>query len=195
MHAASDSEKFTAASALCRISMHSPNVLQFVSDRAGFDKFQNGLFSGTLKTQQAFVTIFVTLLSNPVHAKRILLDQNLLKKLIRNLESSSLILRGKIYLLIAEVSIRSHDALLTCCELRMITHIERDSKKVFMGGKDNKELLEYVHQCLTVVVNNVVGVFPPIFDGMCFLKPCLHVQNMVNKLSAHSFQTVSNFMQ
>ena len=96
MHAASDAEKLTAASALCRISMHLPSVLQHVSERAGFEKFQTGLFTGPQKSQQAFVTIFMTLLSNPIQAKRIIQDRNLLQKLIHNIESSSFILRGKI---------------------------------------------------------------------------------------------------
>ena len=144
--------------------MHSPIIIQHVSDRAGFNNFQVGTHSGTQRTQQSFVTMFVSLLSSPTHAKRILQDQALLPKLILNLDSPSLVLKGKMYLLLAEMCVRSHTVLLACCEQRLIMHIEKDSRRV-MTGKDHKESLEYLHQCLTVVVNNVVKTIPRILEG------------------------------
>lgn len=144
--------------------MHSPVIIQHVSDRAGFNSFKVGAYTGKQRTQQSFVTMFVNLLSSPTHAKRILQDEQLITKLVQNLESPSFILKGKLYLLISEMCVRSHAALLLCCELRMITFIERDSRKV-LSGREQTESLEYVHQCLTVVVNNVVKTLPRILEG------------------------------
>lgn len=173
IHAASDIEKVTASSCLCRISMHSSTVVQHVSDRAGLNKFQDGLFSGTSKSQQAFVTIFVALLSSSIHAKRITQDHNLIQQLIHNLESASPVLRGKIYLLLAEMCVRSHDVLLLCCESRLIMFIERDSKKV--GGKEHSDLLVYVHKCLAMIVRTIVDIQPQIIEGRL---PSLHMPDI-----------------
>lgn len=172
IHAASDIEKVTASSCLCRISMHSSTVVQHVSDRAGLNKFQDGLFSGTSKSQQAFVTIFVALLSSSIHAKRITQDHNLIQQLIHNLESASPVLRGKIYLLLAEMCVRSHDVLLLCCESRLIMFIERDSKKV--AGKEHSDLLVYVHKCLAMIVRTIVDIQPQIIEGV------LHILSMIS---------------
>lgn len=155
----------TAASALCRVGLHAPLVVQHVSDRAGFDNFQVGAHTGKQRIQQAFVTIFVSILASPTHGKRIVQDVNLLGKLVQNLESPSLVLKGKLYLLLAEMCVRSHTVLLSCCEMRLITFIERDSRKV-LSGREQKENLEYVHQCLTIIVNNIVKTLPRILEGM-----------------------------
>ena len=149
--------------------MHTCTVLQHVCDRAGFNTFQKYVTSGTQRIQQSFVTIFVALLSSNNHAKRILQETSLIQKLLHNLEAASFILRGKIYLLLAEMCVRSHDVLMQCCELRLITHLERDGRKLLIGGKDNKEMLEYVHYCLAIVVNNIINSLPPILDSKYFI--------------------------
>ena len=153
--------------------MHSPLVIQHVSDRAGFDNFKTGITNGTTRTQQAFVTMFVCLLSSPNHCKRILSDTGLLSKLVQLLDHHSLVLKGKIYLLLAEMCARSHAVLLACCEQRMVMYMERDSKRVkqhVIGGgggfKDNSvEGLDYLHSCLVVIVSNILKTVPQIQQG------------------------------
>ena len=122
-------------------------------------------FLSLFLAQQAFTTICVGLLSNANHAKRILQDHQLIQKIVHNLETPSLVLRGKTYLLIAEMASRSHEALLVGCQARLITYIERDSRKLAGNSKGDKESLKYIHQCLTVVVNSLVAIIPVIVDG------------------------------
>lgn len=173
IHAAADTEKVTAASTLCRMSMHLSTVLQHVSDRAGFNTFQQCVVSGPQKCQQSFVTIFVCLLSSNNHAKRILQETSLIKKLMNNLESAPFILRGKVYLLVAEMCKRSHNTLLQCCELRLIAHLEKDGRRLLVGGKENKEVLNYLQQCLCVLLKCIVHLLSPIFESI------LHILDVV----------------
>lgn len=171
--------------------MHSPVVVQHVSDRAGFDNFKTGVVAvhtGSSRTQQAFVTMLVCLLASPNHCKRILGDSDLLAKLVQSLDQNhhhfhSVVLKGKVYLLLAEMCARSHSVLLACCEQRLVMYMERDSKRVkqhaLSGGvttgvKDNQagagtEGLEYLHQCLVMIVTNILKTVPQIQQGLFLL--------------------------
>ena len=167
--------------------MHSPVVVQHVSDRAGFDNFKTGVVAvhtGSSRTQQAFVTMLVCLLASPNHCKRILGDSDLLAKLVQSLDQNhhhfhSVVLKGKVYLLLAEMCARSHSVLLACCEQRLVMYIERDSKRVkqhALGGNATvgvkegagvgAEGLEYLHQCLVVIVMNILITVPKIQQGL-----------------------------
>ena len=148
--------------------MHSPMVTQHVCDRASFSTFQQGLFSGVQKTQQSFYTIFVLMLANPNHAKQMMQDQTFNKKVVHSLESSSTILRGKVYLLLAEMCGRSTEVILWCCENRLLTFIEKDTRKILNAAKDHKDhkdQVEYIQECLVVVASNIVSSVPKILEG------------------------------
>ena len=54
------------------------------------------MYLGSQRIQQAFVTVTVALLGNPVQSKRIVNNQATLAKFIHLLESPSFILRGKV---------------------------------------------------------------------------------------------------
>jgi len=148
-------------------------VLQHVSDRAGFNTFQQCVISGPQKCQISFVTIFVCLLTSNNHAKRILQQTSLIKKLMHNVESASFVLRGKMYLLLAEMCARSHDMFLQCCDLRLITCLEKDGRRLLSSAKENKEMLQYLQQCLLFLLRGVVHLLSPIFNGV------LHILEVV----------------
>ena len=74
---------------------------------------------------------------------------------------------------------RSHSVLLACCEQRLVMYIERDSKRVkqhALGGNATvgvkegagvgAEGLEYLHQCLVVIVMNILKTVPQIQQGL-----------------------------
>ena len=158
-----DVEKSTAASALSHLSMHSPTIIQHVSDRAGFNIFQEALFTGALQSQLSFITLFVTLLSSSIHCKRIMQEEGFLRRLVQSLDSPSYILHGKVYLLLSEMIVRSHEVLLNSCELKLIGYLEKNSRKVMTN--ENSEHSEYAHKCLGVLANIVITILPTIFEG------------------------------
>ncbi|XP_002163720.3 serine/threonine-protein kinase ULK4 isoform X1 [Hydra vulgaris] len=170
-HATTDIEKATAASALAHLSMHSPTIMQHVSDRAGFNVFQEALFTGVLQSQISFVTIFVTLLSSSIHFKRIMQEDGFLRRIIQNLDSPSFILQAKIYILLCEMISRSHETLLNSCELKLIGHLEKNARKA--ATSEHNETSEYAHKCLGVLANTIVTILPSVFEGI------LHILEVV----------------
>ena len=46
-------------------------------------------------------------------------------------------------------------------------YVERDSKRALnTSGRDNSGLTEYLHQCLAIVVSNVLKIVPRIQEGI-----------------------------
>lgn len=147
--------------------MHSSTVIQHVCNRAGFTHFQKALLTGTQKTQQSFYTMFVMLMSNPAHSKLMLQDKKFIQKICQDLDSSNYILRGKIYLLIADMCMRSTTVLLWVCQNRLLSVTEKDARRfINVDKKENKEEMQYCQQCLMLMVNNIVNAIPMILTGV-----------------------------
>jgi len=169
-HASNDFERLTASSALAHLSMHSSTVIQHVCNRAGFTHFQKALLTGTQKTQQSFYTMFVMLMSNPSHSKLMLQDKKFIQKICQDLDSSNYILRGKIYLLIADMCMRSTTVLLWVCQNRLLSITEKDARRfINVDKKENKEEIQYCQQCLMLMVNNIVNAIPMILTDFSHL--------------------------
>ena len=160
-----DAQKVTSCSALCRLSIHSPLIFQHVVDRAGFEIVSKSLYTGTHRIQQSLLTMFISLLSSPTHSKKITQNAAFIQKVIHLLESPALVLRGKAYLFVADIVVRSSEALLHCCQSRLVTYIERDNRKLSAHPKAEAQALSYVTHCLSLAIYNILKVVPSITEG------------------------------
>ena len=99
-HCTVDIQKVTAISALCRLTCQSPATFQHVIEKAGFKAVLTALSSGVTKVQQAAVTMFITVLSTRPQARRLIQERELIARVMHLLESSSIIVRGKAFLMV-----------------------------------------------------------------------------------------------
>ncbi|XP_062580885.1 serine/threonine-protein kinase ULK4-like isoform X2 [Saccostrea cucullata] len=166
-HSTVDSLRITALNALCRITHHHPQVFQSVIDTVGMTTILSALSFGITRIQQAIVTMFGALIASGQYLNRIVQDKDFLQKLIKLLDSPSVVIRAKAFVVIHEVVKNNYDLLLNSCQLRLVMYIERDSRrqtprdgKVENNGSDCSE---YLMQCLDLLINHIVDVVPKIF--------------------------------
>ena len=151
--------------------MHSSTISQHVVERVGMDEVIKTLFAGSNRVQQSMLTMIITVLSNATHFKRISQDANVIYGVVRILESPSLVLRGKVYLFVAEITSKSLGALLECCHAKIVTYIERDSRKTASNSntKADAQAVWYLKQCLELVVTTMLKQVPTIISGEIFI--------------------------
>eukprot|EP00794_Sanderia_malayensis_P019293 gene19293-21217_t len=166
-HSVNDAQKVTSSSALCRLSMHSNAIILQVMERIGVDALFKAIFAGTNSIQQSLLTVLIALLSNPTYFKRISQDTNAVQKTVRFLESSSFILRAKVYLFAAEISVKSYDALLECLKAKIVTFVERDNRKSSSAhARNDAQAFAYVKKCLDLAVCSIMKQVPTITSGI-----------------------------
>ncbi|XP_048734641.2 serine/threonine-protein kinase ULK4-like isoform X2 [Ostrea edulis] len=166
-HSTVDSLRITALSALCRITHHNPQVFQSVIDTVGMTTILSALSFGITRIQQSIVTMFGALIASGQHLNRMVQDKDFLQKLIRLLDSPSVVIRAKAFVVIHEVVKNNYDLMLNSCQLRLVMYLERDSRrqtprdgKVENNGSDCGE---YLMQCLDLLINHIVDVVPKLF--------------------------------
>lgn len=147
--------------------MHCNSMFQQVVERVGIEDVLKSLFAGSNRVQQSLLTVLITLLPNPVHNKRILQDSNIVIKMVKILETPSCVLRGKVYLFIEEICGKSHNALLDCCQAKLVTYVERDSRKALSSSstKSDTHSFLYLKQCLELAVSVILMQVPLIING------------------------------
>ena len=150
--------------------MHTNSIFQQVVERVGIEEVLKTFFAGSNRIQQSLLTVLITLLSNPTHHKRIKQDSNTISKMIRVLETPSLVLRGKAYLFVAELCGKSHSVLLDCCQAKLVTYIERDSRKALSSSntKADTQAFLYLKQCLELAVSVILRQVPTIMNGKLY---------------------------
>ena len=131
------------------------------------DEVIKTLFAGSNRVQQSMLTMIITLLSNATHFKRISQDGNVISKVVRILESPSLVLRGKVYLFVTDITSKSVGALLECCHAKIVTYIERDSRKTASKSntKADAQAMWYLKQCLELVITTMLKQVPTVISG------------------------------
>ncbi|KAK3741683.1 hypothetical protein QZH41_009241, partial [Actinostola sp. cb2023] len=148
-HCTADNQKVTAISAL---------LSAYVS------------FSECLPVQQAILTMFAALLSSKPQAKRAIQEKDLVGKVMRLLESPSPIIRGKAFLLIMAVIQGSRESLLTCCQTRLVLHIEKDQKRgTPMKGEvpeNQVYLMHCLHNCMASVVEVALNILDNVLSSL-----------------------------
>ncbi|KAK3093040.1 hypothetical protein FSP39_010415 [Pinctada imbricata] len=166
-HSTVDSLRITALSALCRITRHNQQVFQSVIDTVGLTTILSALSFGITRIQQSIVTMFGALISSGQYANRMIQDKDFLQKILRLLDSPSMVIRAKAFVVIHEVVKNNHDMLLSSCQLRLVMYIERDSRRQTpRDGKtetNNTDCVEYMTQCLEYLITYITDSVPKIF--------------------------------
>nr|XP_034324271.1 serine/threonine-protein kinase ULK4 isoform X2 [Crassostrea gigas] len=167
-HSTVDSLRITALNALCRITHHNPTVFQSVIDTVGMTTILSALSFGITRIQQSIVTMFGALIASGQSLNRVVQDKDFLQKLIRLLDSPSVVIRAKAFVVIHEVVKNNYDLLLNSCQSRLVMYIERDSRRQTpREGKapenNGSESVEYLMQCLDLLINHMVDVVPRLF--------------------------------
>ncbi|XP_033114833.1 serine/threonine-protein kinase ULK4-like isoform X2 [Anneissia japonica] len=159
-HCTADALKVTAISALCRLTRHSVSVFQAVIDKIGLPVVLDALSVTINKVQQAMVTMFIATLVDGVHLQRIVQDKDLVLRLMKLLDATSIITRAKAFLAVLEIMKSSTDMILVACQARLVMYIERDSRRQ-NGGKQETNW-EYLNKCLSLTTNYLVEVLPQV---------------------------------
>ena len=185
-HCSGDSQKLTAISALCRLTGHSVALFQHVIDNAGLRTVLNCLVSGVTKVQQAIITMLAALVSKGAHMKRLIEEKEFIHKMMHFLDSPSIVIRSKAFVAIAAmsrenqivsrdhhsvsreqtiVSRENHIALLQCCQSKLVTYIERDTKRQTPVKADG-DLLDYLKNCLNLCIHTVCHCVPKVITNL-----------------------------
>ena len=178
-HCSGDSQKLTAISALCRLTCHSVALFQHVIDNAGLRTVLNCLVSGVTKVQQAIITMLAALVSKGAHMKRLIEEKEFIHKMMHFLDSPSIVIRSKAFVAIAAmsrenqvasrdhhvVSRDNHVALLHCCQSKLVTYIERDTKRQTPVKADG-DLLDYLKNCLNLCIQTVCHCVPKVISNL-----------------------------
>ncbi|XP_076458728.1 serine/threonine-protein kinase ULK4-like isoform X2 [Babylonia areolata] len=169
-HSTVDSLRCTALSALCRVTWQSPSVFQNVLEVVGLSVVCQALTQGITRVQQAVVTMFGALVSTTTHLSRLTQDKDFLQKVIRLLDSTSIIIRGKAFVVIHQLVCRNTDMLLQACQNRLVMYMERDSRHSTPRGartpSQEQPAMEYLVNCLHLLVSGVVTQVPSIMREM-----------------------------
>lgn len=155
-HCTVDNQKVTAISALCRLTCHSVGVFQYVVEKAGSKVVQDALSSGIPQVQQAIVTMFASLISTKPQAKRLIQEKDIISKVMRIFDSHSAVIRGKSFLLLVSLIQCNQEALLICCQARLVLHIEKDQKRGTPMKGEVPETHQYLMHCLQKCVECLV---------------------------------------
>ena len=151
--------------------MHSNVMFQQIVERVGIEQILKIFFASSNRIQQYLLTVLITLLPNLTYFKRIKQDSSIINKVTRILETPSLVLRGKVYLFVAESCAKSQGVLLDCCHAKLVTYVERDSRKALSSNntKADTHAFLYLKKCLELAVSYVLRQVPVIMKGRDFL--------------------------
>lgn len=165
-HCTVDAQKVTAITALSRLTSHSPSVFQHVLEKAGFKAVSSALSSSVSKIQQSLVTMFVMLLSTRPQMRRLVQERDLITKGLHLFDSPSMVIRGKAFLLVVALLQSNPEALLLCCQSRLVMHIERQMKRGTPLKGESQDNRDYLTQCQNLCVSAVVQAAPGILSDV-----------------------------
>ena len=165
-HSSGDAQKFTAISALCRLTRHTVGLFQHVIENVGLHAVLNCLVSGVTKVQQAIITMLAALVSRGVHMRRLVEDKEFVLKMMQFLDSPSILIRSKAFVAVAAMCREHHVALLHCCQYKLVTYIERDSKRQTPVKTENDALLKYLTECLQLCIGSVYQCVPKVVKNL-----------------------------
>ena len=135
-------------------------------EKAGSRAVQDALSSGIPQVQQAIVTLFANLMASKPQAKRLILEKDLIGKVMRIFDSHSAITRGKAFLLLESLVKCNQEVLLLCCQARLVLHIEKDQKRGTPMKGEVPESHQYLMQCLQKCVECLVQAALNILENV-----------------------------
>ena len=74
-------------------------------------------------------------------------------------------IRGKAFVAVAAMSREHHVALLHCCQAKLVTYIERDTKRQTPLKGDN-DSLDYLRDCLRMCIQSVLQSAPKVIQNL-----------------------------
>ena len=97
--------------------------------------------------------------------RRLVQERDLITKGLHLFDSPSMVIRGKAFLLVVALLQSNPEALLLCCQSRLVMHIERQMKRgtPLREGQDNRD---YLTQCQSLCVSAVVHAAPGILSDV-----------------------------
>ncbi|XP_074642606.1 serine/threonine-protein kinase ULK4-like [Tubulanus polymorphus] len=161
-HSTVDALRSTSISALCRISKQSPAVFQSVIDKIGISNVLNAMSAGISRVQQAIITMIGGLIASGAHLQRLMQDKEFVHHVMKLLESQSMIIRAKAFIVILQVLHANQDMLLTCCNARLVMYMERDMRRQTPKSNDNQQSSEYLSNCLELLTDHIISMIPKV---------------------------------
>lgn len=159
-------------------------------EKAGFKAVSTALASSIPKIQQGLVTMFVVLLSNRPQMRRLVQERDLATKGLHLFESPSMVIRGKAFLLVLTLIQSSPEALLMCCQSRLVMYIERQLKRGTPIKGESQENRDYLVQCQNICMSAIVEAVPGILlDVLASLDA---VQGRKHPSASHAKQLRTN---
>ena len=159
-------------------------------EKAGFKAVSTALASSIPKIQQGLVTMFVVLLSNRPQMRRLVQERDLATKGLHLFESPSMVIRGKAFLLVLTLIQSSPEALLMCCQSRLVMYIERQLKRGTPIKGESRENRDYLVQCQNICMSAIVEAVPGILlDVLASLDA---VQGRKHPSASHAKQLRTN---
>ena len=110
--------------------------------------------------------MFVMLLSTRPQMRRLVQERDLISKGLHLFESPSMVIRGKAFLLVLTMVQSSPEALLLCCQSRLVMYIERQLKRGTPVKGESPENRDYLMQCQNLCVSAIVDAMPGILSDV-----------------------------
>lgn len=162
-HAAVDSLRVTAVSALLRLSKYLISIVQNLIDKIGLAKLLTAMSLPVSKIQQAIITMIGALIMADVtKLSRIIQDKEFMLQVMRLLESPAVVIRAKAFLVTLITITGNNEQLLAACQNRLVMYVERDRRKQVVGKVDNAEQAEYLNKCLDLLISEMVDAVPRV---------------------------------
>ncbi|CAH1788788.1 unnamed protein product [Owenia fusiformis] len=188
-HSTVDALRITAITALCRISRCSVNIFQSIIDKVGLPKILDTLSIGVSKIQQALVTMFGLLLSTGSHVSRLWQDKSFIQKVMRLLESQSAVVRGKAYVVTTKIISSNPEMFLTCCQMRLVMYVERDSRRSNPSKSQSTANVDYLVQCLSFLIDSIVRTVPRVCGDVVSALDAVHGRKHPSSAQAKDLKT------
>uniref|UniRef100_T1J9I6 Protein kinase domain-containing protein n=1 Tax=Strigamia maritima TaxID=126957 RepID=T1J9I6_STRMM len=165
-HSTIENIRVTAISVLCRMALHSIQIFHILFEKLGLPGVVEILKSGSLKVQQAMLTIIGALLVTGIHASKVAHDKDFLQVVLRLLDSSSTVLCAKVFLVIAELVKLNRDVLVSCCQTRIVMYIERNSRRQTVVDSNARLQWDYMYRCIELLASSLCDLTPAILGDI-----------------------------
>ncbi|XP_019947010.2 serine/threonine-protein kinase ULK4 [Paralichthys olivaceus] len=170
-HSTVEAVRLTAISSLSRLTRVVPAVFSAVIDTCGPAAILEGVAGAGARVQQHLLTAMAAaLVTSRMQTHRVTQNEDLVMKVLRCLESPSIVTRAKAILLLLPLIQDNLHTLLYCCNHRFIIYLERDLRKA-TPLKVNPGQSGYLAQCLDLLIGYLTSVSPRILDDiLCALR-------------------------
>ncbi|CAG6015922.1 unnamed protein product [Menidia menidia] len=198
-HSTVEAVRVTAISSLSRLTRVDPAVFLAVIDTCGPAAIFEGVGGSGARGQQHLLTAVATaLLASHIQTHRIAQSQDLVLKVLRCLESSSMVTRAKALLLLLLLIQDNAHTLLFCCQHRLVMYLEKDKRKA-TPLRENTSQSGYLSQCLELLIAHLSSTAPAVMeDVLCSLRSVIgrrHPSTAQSKQLKQTLPTLSVILE